>query len=1591
MDFDYYMSYITIVFQFLILNHFKHVNGQYTIEYFITEECPSNTLVGNLNNIPYNSMSQSHAFSTFQLLSNNVNFYLNESTGLLYTRGRIDRETICSDNNILPHSSNDFRMKEVDQLLINEPNSLNTGYITKSSCEILLQALQFIHDSHSRENNEQQHRVILIKIYIFDINDNTPSWQENIIQISVPEHTSIGTRIPLPTANDPDCGPINTTVNYSLLDEDVKFQSSAINSEKTSLMQNIFHLDAELISNPDMNLNTVWNYQAINCKPRIFRLWLRITQDLDCDDDDIDETDSLTSSKLYHSESVKIKQAKLTLIAVDGGQPVSLTGTVTINITVTDINDHAPEFIDSDRYHPKTTSESTSVHLSPVYSENGELYIQIPENTPAGRVIYKAQAADRDESDKKKLKYALGTSAGLDVRDTFRIDSKSGEVILLRSPDYEQHRIHILPITVTDGKHLITQKLTVRIQNINDHPPMISVRPVTKQKPSNFSPSLPIRPGVPNFINSRTILLYVTEHEPPGQLIGTVTVTDSDEIADPVIAKSDSLIENNAPAVNYQYQTIDPDTHLSINCQLNHNGLVLEPLFKGAKNQFKLLTYASFDREQQTDQFATLTCYDYGQPPLSSQVGLRLIIEDINDHGPQFKQSKMIAHIKENSPSGTKIYKIDAHDPDIGPNALLGYRLDGQHMDNFMIDEKTGTVTSLRPFDREQIDHFNLSVIVYDQSDWITLNNYNNDNITSITDITVKTNTMELFNHKAPKQHIVHGNLHVFIDDVNDCVPTFDNSLYQLSVSEDAKINHLIGQIEANDSDATEINNQIHYLIKPQIEGQVIHEFRVSSKGYIYVARGNLDREKIPAYNFYLVAMDSGLPTLSSSTQVHIHLIDVNDNSPQWIFPAHNHQIINLTVNEPVGYRVAQLIAEDLDENENGEVIYRLVQTSFMSNMPNIVDRTIMTSPSTRLDNTINSNVQIVPKTDMRYIPSHNVGNLFELDSISGAIYVGRSMSIDDVGSIKLVLEASDRGHPAKVNHRVLQIDIFRYLSQTSAYLLSENDGDTVGVSEHDRQKSTVVGHGAYLENDLIVIVIMVAVTLIISLILILAILFLRCGACAQRNTTQCEQNNPRFYRQGLNHTHHLEEVFRDSGMLEVDGLLSPGAEHLLSEGGLNTFPPPNHLHHPSQSTDSEKMIRSFLSNAEKNQWMMAAVDPKKPDTLRSHKLFNSTHPFHPSPTKLNDLSNLKRASQTGTICRLKPVEERFLDTGSTKNSPDHELKLLMGACPTLRQQNQTCSTFKAGSSQISDLRINSPSYRDPGSIRNLTSPNEITEDIESMDSGHGCSTDTGMIENHFPNSRPQSSLNTFRVNNATFRQTPACYCSLNVEQLKSALSSRSPELLPTEQDDPTLRVLAYRRRSGTLPLCSIPINNDNIEDEDSILPTHFSTKLNSAKSSNDLLKTVDTKCCLKYNIEQQQQHQPKNRLSVSWLDRHSNCNTGPNHISKTVTSVCAPTSNPDCCTTTVTTVNMNNNTNEKSKFLNSSLENNNTTITTTTTTNNNSKEESQNDMSQSTEGTMILFSPVDPLGYAQLIHTQSDDQFISPPNIYTKFPTSFV
>ncbi|KAA3679552.1 uncharacterized protein DEA37_0010372 [Paragonimus westermani] len=535
-------------------------------------------------------------------------------------------------------------------------------------------------------------------------------------------------------------------------------------------------------------------------------------------------------------------------------------------------------------------------------------------------------------------------------------------------------------------------------------------------------------------------------------------------------------------------------------------------------------------------------------------------------------------------------------------------------------------------------------------------------------------------------------------------------------------------------------SEEIHYVIKHQSENRAVQEFRVSPQGYIYIARGNLDREKVSSYNFYLVAIDSGTPPLSSSTQVHIYVTDVNDNAPTWIFPVHNNQAINMTISEPVGYCLAKLKASDPDEGENGSVIYRLVQTSKMTNK-DIFDGSAAsmmgshvnpTADAFRYQTTLEENGQ----SNLPGVNAPPAGNLFELDPSSGAIYVGRSMNLNDVGSVKLVVEASDGGQPAKVNHRVLQINIFRYLTQQPVFATVDTESASFNSADKSRYRLTsATNGGGHIENDLIVIIIMVAVTLIISLVLIVAILFLRCGICPNRAFGRYNSTIPNDYRPELAHPHHhLEEVFRDSGNMEVDGLLVPGLERLgnctqFNEASLNSF---------QQKNENEPMCRSYLSNPGLDPWTGTTMSPKKLgqsgyETMKCNR-FGGTMTFIHSP--VGKPNTLRRASVINTSKRL---DERIFGSPSATSSPDHEMKVMLTKRSTPRASVTVCDPFRASCSHLASARVGTP-----GLVVGKA------EDMQSMDSGHGhsSSTENGMLSSLDPPScrtKLQTHLSTFR------------------------------------------------------------------------------------------------------------------------------------------------------------------------------------------------------------------------------------------------------
>lgn len=59
------------------------------------------------------------------------------------------------------------------------------------------------------------------------------------------------------------------------------------------------------------------------------------------------------------------------------------------------------------------------------------------------------------------------------------------------------------------------------------------------------------------------------------------------------------------------------------------------------------------------------------------QVIVHIKVEDINDSPPVFDSDCLSFYVPENSPIGTTIGEIHAHDPDEGANAVVHYSIKG--------------------------------------------------------------------------------------------------------------------------------------------------------------------------------------------------------------------------------------------------------------------------------------------------------------------------------------------------------------------------------------------------------------------------------------------------------------------------------------------------------------------------------------------------------------------------------------------------------------------------------------------------------------------------------------------------------------------------------------------------------------------------------------------------------------------------------------------------------------------------------------------------------------------------------------------------
>ncbi|XP_056151492.1 protocadherin beta-16-like [Lampris incognitus] len=391
------------------------------------------------------------------------------------------------------------------------------------------------------------------------------------------------------------------------------------------------------------------------------------------------------------------------------------------------------------------------------------------------------------------------------------------------------------------------------------------------------------------------LLCQITLESPLELFPITVEITDINDHA-PVFQKEERRLEISESAVvgsKFMLEkAVDPDIGL--------NGLQSYSLKPGDNFQLKLHGQAdgskkvemvlqkALDRERQEHISLVLTAVDGGEPQMSGTMQIHVTVLDANDNAPVFSRPVYKASITENSAKGTVVTRVSAADADKGSNGEITYVI-GNSMDSvarqFHITEN-GELILNGPVDFERARSYQIDVEAIDRGGL------------------------------SDSSKIV-----VDIGDVNDNSPIISTISKQNSIPEDSPTNTVIAMMSVNDPDS-ENNGQVQCAISKNVP----FTMKPSSNGfYSLVTDSDLDRERASEYNISITCCDEGVPSLSSSVTLTLHISDVNDNAP--VFERSSYEAYIVENNTP-GLSIFTVKATDADWNQNARVSYILEDSS---------------------------------------------------------------------------------------------------------------------------------------------------------------------------------------------------------------------------------------------------------------------------------------------------------------------------------------------------------------------------------------------------------------------------------------------------------------------------------------------------------------------------------------------------------------------------------------------------------------------------------------------------------------------------------------
>ncbi|XP_076148294.1 protocadherin gamma-A2-like isoform X13 [Alosa pseudoharengus] len=175
--------------------------------------------------------------------------------------------------------------------------------------------------------------------------------------------------------------------------------------------------------------------------------------------------------------------------------------------------------------------------------------------------------------------------------------------------------------------------------------------------------------------------------------------------------------------------------------------------------------------------------------------------------------------------------------------------------------------------------------------------------------------------------------VNVEITDINDHAPFFKKGEIHFEISESALGGAKFVLEQAMDQDVG-ANGLQRYSLKPTDHFDLKYVSQPDGGKIVeLVLQKHLDREERENLSLELIAIDGGEPQLSGTAQIHITVLDANDNAPVFTQPAVKASVKE---NSPIGTTVATVKASDPDKNSYGKIRYSITNT--LDGVPEMFD-----------------------------------------------------------------------------------------------------------------------------------------------------------------------------------------------------------------------------------------------------------------------------------------------------------------------------------------------------------------------------------------------------------------------------------------------------------------------------------------------------------------------------------------------------------------------------------------------------------------------------------------------------------------------------